>query len=274
MPKVSVVIPCFNQGSYLDEAVDSVLLQTWHDFEIIIVNDGSTDECTNRLLESYNRPRTRVISTANQGLAQARNTGIAAAHGKYILPLDADDRIGREYLEKAISVLDSQPNMGIVYCLAEKFGAQNGPWNSPDYSLRRMLLGNLIFCSALFRREDWEHTGGYKQEMKAGWEDWDFWLSLLELGRDVYRIPDTLFFYRVKDVSMATSMDVEKKVEMHLQIIRNHPSLFIEKARPLLTLYYRITGSRPYRILKQLRMPAFIDRALNLPKKDRNARKP
>ena len=274
MPKVSVVIPCYNQGAYLDEAVDSVLLQTWQDFEIVIINDGSTDECTNRLLASYNRPQTRVISTANQGLAQARNTGIAAAQGEYILPLDADDRIGREYLEKAISILDGQPKTGIVYCLAEKFGAQNCPWLFPDYTLRRMLLGNLIFCSALFRREDWERTGGYKPEMEAGWEDWDFWLSLLELGRDVYRIPDILFFYRVKEISMASSMDVAKKVEMHLKVIHNHPGLFIEIARPLLTLYYRITGSRPYRIMKRLRIPAFIDRTMIWQRKDRKARKP
>jgi glycosyltransferase involved in cell wall biosynthesis len=254
--------------------VESVLQQTWQDFEIIIVNDGSTDEYTNRLLASYSRPQTRIITIANQGLAQARNTGIAAAQGEYILPLDADDRIGREYLEKAISILDDQPKTGIVYCQAEKFGAESGPWHSADYSLRRMLLGNLIFCSALFRREDWKRTGGYKPEMKAGWEDWDFWLSLLELGREVYRIPDVLFFYRVKEVSMAKSMDVSKKVEMHLKVIHNHPALFIEIARPLLTLYYRITGSRPYRIMKRLRIPAFIDRTMIWQRKDRKARKP
>jgi len=274
MPKVSVVIPCYNQGPYLDEAVESVLLQTWQDFEIVIVNDGSTDEYTNRLLASFSRPRTRIITTANQGLAQARNNGIAAAQGEYILPLDADDRIGREYLEKAISILDDQPKTGIVYCHAEKFGAESGPWHSPNYSLRRMLLGNQIFCTALFRREDWQRIGGYKPEMKAGWEDWDFWLSLLELGRDVYRIPDVLFFYRVKEVSMAKSMDVAKKVDMHLWVISNHPALFIETARPLLTLYYRITDSRPYRILKRLRIPVFIERAMNRHVKVRKADKP
>lgn len=253
MPKVSVVIPCYNQGIYLDEAVDSVLAQTCRDFEIIVVDDGSNDEETRRLLAGYQRPRTRVIHTANRGLAMARNSGIAAAGGAYILPLDADDRIGREYLARAIAVLDNRPEIGIVYCRAEKFGSEHGPWHAADFSLRRMLLGNQIFCSALFRREDWQRTGGYDPGMAAGWEDWDFWLSLLELGREVWRIPEVLFFYRVKDVSMASSMDVSKKVAMHLHVMRNHPALFSECVRPLLTVYYRLTGSRPYRLLKRLR---------------------
>ena len=101
MPSVSVVIPCFNQGHFVDEAVDSVLAQSFDDFEIIIVNDGSTDGHTDRLPEDYPRERARVLTT-NQGLAAARNNGIAAAQGTYILPLDADDRILPGYLEKSV----------------------------------------------------------------------------------------------------------------------------------------------------------------------------
>lgn len=86
MPKVSVVIPCFNQGEYLDESVDSVLNQSFQDLEIIIVNDGSSDPMTVRLLERFNRPRTRVIHTKNCGLPAARNNGIAQADSPYILP--------------------------------------------------------------------------------------------------------------------------------------------------------------------------------------------
>lgn len=258
MAKVSVVIPCYNQGIYLEEAVDSVLCQTYRDFEIIIVNDGSTDPCTNELLANYHRPNTRVLATANQGLAEARNTGIREACGEFILPLDADDRIGADYLEKGVAVLEADPAAGIVYCLADTFGARSGPWPSPPFSLRRMLLGNLIFCSALFRREDWERVGGYNRNMAVGWEDWDFWLSIIGLGRKVVRLPETLFHYRVKQDSMAASMDAAKKTEMHLRVMRNHPDLFGEWPRPLLLWYYRITGSRPYLLLKRLRLPLLI----------------
>ncbi len=252
MPRVSVVIPCYNQGMYLDEAVASVLNQTFADFEIVVVNDGSTDPSTIRLLAGYAKPKTRVLSIENQGLASARNRGIEAASGEYILPLDADDAIAPGYLEKAVAVMDSNPDVGIVYCLGELFGAEQRMIAAPEFSVRGMLFSNLIFASALFRRADWLAAGGYNPNMRYGCEDWDFWLSLIERERRAYRIPEILFRYRIKEGSMNASMDREKRLEMHLQIMRNHPGLFIDHARPLLRIYYRVTGSRPYRVLKRL----------------------
>jgi glycosyltransferase involved in cell wall biosynthesis len=262
MCKVSVIIPCYNQGEYLETAVQSVLEQTHQNFEIIIVNDGSTDQATNQILARYDRPHTRVLHTENQGLAAARNNGIREAVGKYILPLDADDKIASNYLEKAINVLENTPEVGIVYSKAETFGAVKGPWFAAEYSLRGMLLGNLIFCTALFRKETWQAVGGYNPNMAHGWEDWDFWLSIIERGGEVYRIPEFLFFYHVKQISMAKSMDITKRVDMHMRIMRNHPALYIENARPLIKLYYGITGSSLYRILKRLKVPYFISSLL------------
>ena len=250
MPKVSVIIPCYNQGIYLDEAVNSVLTQTYGDFEIIIVNDGSTDDFTNRLLENYARPATRIVTTSNQGPAAARNAGIRESLGQYILPLDADDRIGPRYLEKAVRVLESAPDLGIVYCLGELFGARTGPVSAPEFSVGKMLLSNLIFASAMFRKEDWEKTGGYNPNMTHGCEDWDFWLSIMELQRKVFRIPEVLFYYRIKTVSRNSSMDVEKQLDMHMQLIKNHPALYINHARSFFRLYYMVTGSRFYLLLK------------------------
>jgi len=258
MPKVSVVIPCYNQGLYLDDAVDSVLSQTFRDFEIIIVNDGSTDEATNLLLSNFRKPMSRVIHTPNQGLAMARNRGIGEATGEYILPLDADDTIAPTYLERAVRAMETGPDLGIVYCKAETFGAVTGPWFAAEYSDRGMLIGNLIFCSALYRKADWQAVGGYRANMAHGWEDWDFWLSIVELGRTVHRIPEVLFHYRVKEISMAKSLDTAKRVEMHLQVMRNHKDLYIENARPLLELFYRVSASRPYRLLKWLGVPRMV----------------
>jgi len=258
MPRVSVIIPCYNHGEYLDEAVESVLAQTFRDFEIIIVNDGSTDVQTVAKLENYQRPRTRVIHTLNQGLAMARNNGIREACGEFILPLDADDRVAPDYLEKGVAIMDASPETGIVYCLADCFGAQQGRWDIPDYSPRGMLLTNLIFCCSLFRKCSWEKTAGYNPNMNRGWEDWDFWLSLLELGCKVQRIPEVLFFYRVAPESMVRSMDRSIRVEMHLQLMRNHPGLFKFQSRTLLELYYLLRDSRLYRMVKKLRIPALI----------------
>ncbi|MFH0782747.1 MAG: glycosyltransferase family A protein [Pseudomonadota bacterium] len=228
MPKVSVVIPCFNQGQFVDEAVDSILAQSFTDFEIIVVNDGSTDGQTNRLLENYNREKTQVIVTMNMGLAGARNNGIAVAGGQYILPLDADDRIAPTYLEKAVAILDADSEVGIVYSNARLFGAVETGWLLPEYSLERMLVDNLIFCSALFRRDDWLAVGGYDLGMIYGWEDYDFWLGLIERGRKVVRIEDALFFYRVASDSMVRSKEKWQKVAMFERIYQRHQRLFSE----------------------------------------------
>ncbi len=222
MARVSVVIPCYNQGNYVAEAVDSVLAQTYQDLEIIIVNDGSTDPETNAILEGFNREKTRVIVTSNQGLAAARNNGISEATGRYILPLDADDRIGARYIEETTQLLDSDPAVGIVYCRAKLFGAVECEWNLPSYSVQEMLKDNVIFCTALFRREDWEAVGGYDTGMIYGWEDYDFWLSLIERGRKVHQLKDHLFFYRVSPDSMVRTKEKWQKKEMFTRIYHRH----------------------------------------------------
>jgi glycosyltransferase involved in cell wall biosynthesis len=226
MSKISVIIPCFNQGAYLEEAVDSVLAQTFQDFEIIIVDDGSTDEETIKILQDYARPKTRVIRTDNLGLSAARNNGVREAGGEYILPLDADDKIGPGYLEEAVRILDRHPDIGIVYCEAAFFGMRTSHWHLPDYTSDHLLLQNIIFCTAFFRRTHWEKVGGYNINMIYGWEDWDFWLSLIHLGVKVYRIPRVLFFYRLREESMSRAMDEKKQFFMRLHAILNHQDLY------------------------------------------------
>jgi len=228
---VSVVVPCYNQGQYLDEAVESVLNQSFQDFEIIIVDDGSSDPETIEILDSYNRPKTSLIRTTNQGLASARNRGISESAGEYILPLDSDDKIGSSYLEKAVSILEANDRVGIVYCKAELFGDAFGPWNLPPYRFPDILLGNQIFCSAFFRRTDWVKVNGYNPF--GGWEDFDFWLSLIELGREVLCLPDTLFFYRKRAGSMIARMSRELQVRGFAQLFRNHPKLYMDNIAAL-----------------------------------------
>ncbi|MBE6467087.1 MAG: glycosyltransferase family 2 protein [Alphaproteobacteria bacterium] len=228
MPRVSIVIPCYNHGQYVDEAVNSCLAQSYDDIEIIIVNDGSTDEATNTLLNNYSKPKTKVINKQNEGLAEARNTGIAAATGKYILPLDADDKIGPTYIEKAVNVIENNDKIGIVYCLAEFFGAKQGLWPLKEYKFPDILNSNRIFCTALFRKSDWEKVGGYKKEMIYGLEDYEFWLSLIENGVGVYRIPEVLFYYRQHEVSMITKLSdsLEKYTFSFNKIFSFHTDMY------------------------------------------------
>lgn len=227
-PTVSVIIPCFNQGATLNEAVDSVLDQTFGNFEIVIVNDGSTDPFTNELLGNYHRPKTRVITTGNQGLAEARNTAIRSSRGIYILPLDADDRIHRKYLAHAVPILQNNPDALIVHCGANRFGDETGVTELPDFSRKTMLFRNLIFCSALFRRSDYDETHGYNSNLVHAYEDWDFWLSLLELrpSGTVVKIPQFLFSYRVHTNSMLKSLTEMELRFSRMRLFLNHIALY------------------------------------------------
>ena len=228
MPKVSVIIPCFNQGQFLREAVDSVVAQTFDDLEIIIVNDGSDDEQTLSVFDDLKVDRARIIYTENQGLPNALNNGIEVSKGSYILPLDADDRLDGSYIAKAVAVLESDEEAGIVYCQAELFGEENGRWELPEYRFPDILLGNVIFNSSLFRRSDWETVNGYNANMSRGLQDYDFWLSLIELGRTVVCIPEVLFFYRKHPGSKSRSLGPGEFAALYTRLFQNHSKLYID----------------------------------------------
>ncbi len=207
----------------------------------MIVDDGSTDPDTIAVLDGLDYPKTRLLRTSNHGLAAARNNGIDAAVGDYILPLDADDRIGRTYLQKASAVLGGSPEIGFVYCLAELFMSWRKFYLNKA-SLKEMLLDSRVFCSAMFRKSDWLAAGGYNQNMVYS-RSWDFWLSLMELGKQPYQIPEVLFHYRVKKKSMIRSMTAEQRLAMHVQLFENHKELYSNNMRLIFEEYYRFKNS-------------------------------
>jgi len=261
-PMVSVIIPCFNHGQYIDEAVNSVLSQTFQDFEIIIVNDGSTDKYTVNKLNSYNKPKCKIIHTVNKGLSTARNIGIKESSGKYLLPLDADDKIGVKYLEEAVKILEKDIEIGIVYCDVEFFGDKAGKWNLPDFSIDRILIMNMIICSALFRKCDYEKTKGYNPNMIYGWEDWDFWLSVIENGSGVYKLPDVHFFYRIKNndsMLKDLSLSSERQKYSLKTIYLNHFDFYLNKMGNPIELYSKLNNvlsSKDYKIGRLIINPA------------------
>lgn len=219
----------------LDESVRSALAQTHPAIEVIIVDDGSTDAVTLDLLRRCPWPRTRVLHKPNGGPAAARNLAISVSSGRYILPLDADDLIDATYVEKAVAVLDAQPEVGIVYCKADKFGAESGPWNLPAYTLRELVIDNVIFVTSLFRRADWEQVGGFSEALTLGVEDYDFWIKIVALGREVRQLEECLFHYRVGHVSRTTrfSSDRGAMVATYAEIFRNNLAFYGKHAEVL-----------------------------------------
>jgi glycosyltransferase involved in cell wall biosynthesis len=235
IPEVSVVVPCYKQAEFLDECIESVINQTFRNWECIIVNDGSPDN-TEEVSKEWCKKDSRIkyYQKINEGLSKARNYGIDLAGGKYILPLDADDKIGKQYMELALPLFENS-NVKIVYCRAEMFGLIQGEWKLPEYSFNKLLMTNMIFCSAFFYKTEWERIGGYDINMAKGLEDWEFWINMLKNGGEVIKIDTVQFYYRKKQNSMIsnTMLNVreiidyvcEKHVSVYNKIIGNHLAL-------------------------------------------------
>jgi glycosyltransferase involved in cell wall biosynthesis len=238
--KVTIIIPCWNAGSDMAGTAASALAQANVDIEVVIVDDGSTDPATLRVLDSIQDPRVRVFHQSNAGPAAARNRAIAEATGEYILPLDADDLLEPGYAAKAVAVLDVQPDVGIVYCRAEKFGAEEGPWDLPAFSADELALGNVIFVSAMFRRSDWEMAGGFDEGLRHGMEDYDFWIRLVHAGRKVVMLGETLFRCRVREGSRTAlfEQDREQVVATYARIFRKNRDFFAEHAEALFRRHF------------------------------------
>jgi glycosyltransferase involved in cell wall biosynthesis len=227
---VSVVVPCYNQAQYLSEALNSVVAQTYGNWECIIVNDGSPDNTEEIAKRWYTKdPRIKYLNRQNGGLSSARNAGIAVATGEFILPLDADDKIYPDYLELAVPHLRTNENIKLVYADAELFGQLRGSWNLPAYSLKKLAIRNIIYCSCLFRKVDFDSYGGYREDMIHGLEDWDLWLGILKNGGEVYRIPKTLFCYRTKEGSMSRELLNSEKTSVSRKIVYKHHEDFYDK---------------------------------------------
>jgi glycosyltransferase involved in cell wall biosynthesis/tetratricopeptide (TPR) repeat protein len=233
-PAISVVIPCYKQAHFLPEAVESVLAQTFVDFEIIIVNDGSPDntgEVARGIIEKNPDRRIRLVEKANGGLPSARNAGFKAALGKYVLPLDADDQIKPTMLEKLKPILDQNPKLGFAYSHIQHFGDIDTEWPLPDFDANYLITkDNMVICCALVRKSAWEQVGGYNEIMRDGYEDWDFWIGCVEHGWTGQCHHEPLFLYRKHGHSMITDANA-KRERIIARIVLNHPKLYSQQTQ-------------------------------------------
>ena len=224
--KVSVVIPCYNYGKYLREAVESVIDQKFLDFEIIVVNDGSTDntkKIAEKLTNEFSQYRIKVLNQENSGHpAIARNKGIAIAKGEYILPLDADDQIEINMIERCVTVLNSNPVVDIVYTDRKDFDGVDRIVKARKYDFSVLKYQNHISYCAMFRKRVWENVGGYRV---TGFEDWDFWIAAGALGHKGYYLPEALFRYRRHDTGKYQN-DLEHEECNRAQIVLNNPLVY------------------------------------------------
>lgn len=233
-PLVSIIIPIYNAEKFVHDTLRSIVYQNYKNYEIICIDDGSTDSSVDivlKFIEDYKINNIYVYKQENSGAAFARNYGISKSNGKYILPLDADDCIANEYIAKTVNILENNTDVDIVFTEAIFFGLKNKVWALNDVSIPDIFSHNQLNVTALFKRHCWEAAGGYDCSL-TGYEDWDFWITLAKKGFQFYRIPESLFFYR--HTGDGRNIHANKKdIQNKWKIIRKHPDIYVKPDRTL-----------------------------------------
>jgi glycosyltransferase involved in cell wall biosynthesis len=230
--RVSVVVPCFNYGHHLAEAVESVLVQSLRDWELIIVDDGSSDDSRDvaqRLIDARPDAQIRLICQENSGSpGYTRNVGVAAARAGYVVCLDADDVLHPDYLACCAAALDAAPEAAIAYGDLQCFGDDDTLTQPPDWDTRTELDCNFLTIASLFRRQAWEQVGGF--DTAIGYEDWDFWIGCIEHGWVGVKAPGALWYYRVHGGGVYSG-HIMRDQEIKAQIVLKRPALYSDGQR-------------------------------------------
>jgi glycosyltransferase involved in cell wall biosynthesis len=205
---VTIVVPCFGQARFLRDALESALSQTYLWIEVVVVDDAAPD---GGMAEAISREfGVGFVRTARTlGPGGARNAGIASGSGEYVLPLDADDILAPDYVERAVALLEGRPEAGVVYCKVQAFGTGAWSWEPPPgWSLRELIRANQLPNPSMYRRACWEEVGGYPGDMFMC-EDWDFWIRVARRGWRFVRIPRYLVFCRQHSANLTLRLPVE-----------------------------------------------------------------
>lgn len=230
MAEISIVIPSFNQGEYLEDSIESCYNQSYSPLEILVIDDGSSDNSL-EIAQRYEfkeflgvESPVRVISTNNRGLPSARNTGIMNAKGDYVQFLDADDML----MENALARINQeimQTNADIVAPSFKEFGKSDRDVILGGFTMDDLKLANRLGYFSCVRKSALLEVGGFSPKMKWGWEDWDLWFDLFKRGKTIAVIQEILIMYRVKEKSMIYEANQHAE-ELYAQIKKNHPTIF------------------------------------------------
>jgi glycosyltransferase involved in cell wall biosynthesis len=204
--RISVIIPTFNHGQFVEEAVQSVEALNRPDVEILVIDDGSTDPDSQKVSQKLLEQGYQVFVRPNSGVAASRNFGIRQARGTYIVPLDADNRLLLPYFEEGLARLENDSEIGVVFGDALIFGEKTGTWVNHPLKPEEIIFENYIDNCAIFRKSAWESVGGYDENAPFHTrEDWFFWLSLLGKGWKFSYLNAFCFEYRFLENSKVRS---------------------------------------------------------------------
>lgn len=242
---LSVVIPYYNLGKTLPETIESIKATTYKNYEIIIVNDGSTDEESVKVLEQYkDDEKVRVVNIENKGLANARNVGAKEARGEFVAFLDADDKIDPTFYDKAIKILHQYSNVSYVYSWVQYFEGSTAVWPTFNVHIPYLLCANMLAAFVVIRKNDFLNFGQNRIKMEYGMEDYDGWVSLAEHGCLGVSIPEKLNLYRIRKDSMSRQFNKKMRVYLYQISREGHEKLFEKYSKDIYMLL--LTNGQPY----------------------------
>lgn len=223
---ISIIIPCYNDAEFIEQAVLSALNQTYLYKEVIVIDDGSNEE-TKIVLKKLEPKITKLVTQENKGQSTARNVGIRKAKGEYILVLDSDDFFELSFCEKAVKLFEGNDTVKIVTCQANLIfdKAKSYVLTPSGGTITNFLLFNSALGTSMYRKKDWEFCGGYDQSMRQGFEDWEFFIRILKNDGVALVIQEPLYNYRIRDDS-TTSVANKIKYELLNYIYTKHKDLY------------------------------------------------
>ena len=222
IPLVSVIVPCYNSGNTLSRTIDSIEKQTWVNTELIIVNDGSTDEATNDLLDYFStKPNITVYSQSNKGLASARNSGIRISKGEYILPLDSDDWLTNNAIRIMFDTYKHGNVNSVVFSDIKLQGTRDIVKTTYCNSFEQLFSNQLPYCM-FFPKIIFEKFGGYDENLRLGLEDWEFNIRLISSNLEFIKLNEPVFNYNVSSSGMLKSMTMKSYSTIWLCISKKH----------------------------------------------------
>lgn len=259
---ISIVIPCYNTGHFLSDALESVRFYLSEEYEVILVNDGSTDPVTIAILNAIVDPKIKKIDQSNKGLATARNVGVAQSSGEIIFFLDSDNTVLPGYASHALSVFNTYPDVTVVYGNPVFFG-DIGPvprFSTKEYDFDQLLRGNFIDACAFVRKKDFLEVGGFSVHPDLqGWDDWELWIKLSLAGKKFHYLNFDCFGYRVRQDSMIGSSDKSKKEFMLNYIGNKYGVLFHSKFRRYFRIYETMQ-SKPFKYFFRMILYKYVFR--------------
>lgn len=236
---ISIIIPCYNtEPGFISEAIDSVKKYSGnYSYDIIIVDDGSTNAATISFLENINDAGIRIIRQQNKGLAGARNTGVANTQSEYLLFLDSDDRIKPEFIDKGINALKDNEGYGVAYSNADAFGdGSRTNFTALPFDITSLILQNHVPSCVVMRRKAWDDAGGFDERLRK-YEDWEFWIRVYKAGWKFYFIQKPMFDYRIQHNSLLGDSGHEEFMKAIEYIFTKHWDLIYQQ-------YYHLFGQQ------------------------------